>query len=114
MADIKLEIAQKVRNLRRRAKLTQAELAEKAGLSEETIGAIERRKYSPSVETLQSIAGVFHLELHQLFVSDRKKQASEFEDKLAAIVGMVRGRDIKDLELAEQLLRLVFKRLDRD
>ena len=47
----KLEISNNIRKLRFFAnEMTQAELAEKAGVSRQTIIAIEAGKYSPSLE----------------------------------------------------------------
>lgn len=93
--------------------MTQSQLAERAGLSEETIGGIERLKYSPNLETLEKIASVFHLRLHELLRLEERKSASPFEEKLAKITGSLRTRSLEDLELAEDLLERIFERLDR-
>lgn len=93
--------------------MTQSQLAEQAGLSVETIGAIERLKYSPNLETLEKIASVFHLRLHELLQLEEKKSPSPFEDKLAKITDSLRTRSLEDLELTEELLRRIFERLDK-
>lgn len=49
-------IAQKVRQLRKQAKLTQIELAEKSGLPQSHVSRIESARLSPSQATLQKIA----------------------------------------------------------
>jgi ribosome-binding protein aMBF1 (putative translation factor) len=49
-------VAQKVRQLRKQAKLTQVELAKKSGLPQSHISRIEAAKLSPSQATLEKIA----------------------------------------------------------
>ena len=114
MSKSKLErtICRRIRLLREQAGLTQAELAEMAGLSEETVGAMERGKYVPSINTLEKIAASFHLELYQVFRPEERKRASAFDHKIEKMAALLRVRDIGDVERAERLLRLLFKWVD--
>lgn len=58
-------------NIRRlrfdRAEMTQQELAEKVGVTRQTVIAIEGDKYSPSLEVAFRIARVFGLPLEEVF-----------------------------------------------
>ncbi|MEQ8524238.1 MAG: helix-turn-helix transcriptional regulator [Gracilimonas sp.] len=47
--------------------MTQAELAEKVGVTRQTINAIEAAKYSPSLELAFKIANVFDKPLEDVF-----------------------------------------------
>ncbi|KPM47218.1 helix-turn-helix transcriptional regulator [Jiulongibacter sediminis] len=47
--------------------MTQQELAEKAGVTRQTIAAIEKDKYSPSLELAFKIADVFNVPLNEVF-----------------------------------------------
>lgn len=47
--------------------MTQAELAEKVGVTRQTIVAIEQNRYSPSLEVAFRIAGVFGLPIGEVF-----------------------------------------------
>jgi putative transcriptional regulator len=47
--------------------MTQAELAERVGLTRQTIIAIEQGRYSPSLETAFQIAKVFRVPLDDVF-----------------------------------------------
>nr|WP_290965066.1 helix-turn-helix transcriptional regulator [Gracilimonas sp.] len=47
--------------------MTQAELAEKVGVTRQTINAIEAAKYSPSLELAFKIAAVFDKPLEEVF-----------------------------------------------
>ena len=67
MAD-KLKISNNIRRLRFFAdEMTQKELAEKAGVSRQTIIAIEAGKYSPSLELAFRIAHAFDVEIGEVF-----------------------------------------------
>ena len=112
MARIRAIAARNIRRYREEAGLTQAELAERAAVSEETIGAIERLKFSPNVETLQKIAAVFNLEAHELLRPSEAREPSQFEERLARITGRLRARSARDLQLAEDLLDRIFRHTD--
>ena len=47
--------------------MTQSELAERIGMTRQTIAAIEAGKYSPSLEAAFSIAQVFEANLDDVF-----------------------------------------------
>ena len=47
--------------------MTQAELAEKVGVSRQTLNAIEAAKYSPTLELAFRIAEVFGVPLDEVF-----------------------------------------------
>ncbi len=64
----KFEITNNIRKLRFFAnEMTQQELAEKAGVSRQTIIAIEAGKYSPSLELAFRIADVFGVKIGEVF-----------------------------------------------
>lgn len=61
-------ITNSIRTLRFMAgEMTQAELAEKIGMTRQTIAAIEAGKYSPSLEAAFRIAAVFGKPLDDVF-----------------------------------------------
>ena len=47
--------------------MTQGELAEKIGVTRQTVAAIEKGKYAPSLEAAYRIAHVFGVPLDQVF-----------------------------------------------
>ena len=66
---------QKIKNQIRRLRfetneMTQAELAEKARVTRQTIIALEAQKYSPSLELAFRIAKVFNVPLEDIFQSN--------------------------------------------
>jgi putative transcriptional regulator len=57
-----------VRRLRfEHGEMTQAELAEKIGMTRQTVAAIEQNKYSPSLEAAFRIARVFGVGVDDVF-----------------------------------------------
>jgi putative transcriptional regulator len=61
-------ITNSIRRLRfEHGEMTQQELAERVGVTRQTINAIELGKYSPSLEVAFRIALVFGLPLEQVF-----------------------------------------------
>ncbi|MFS0673693.1 helix-turn-helix transcriptional regulator [Ornithinibacillus sp. 179-J 7C1 HS] len=56
-----------VRELRARYRLTQQDLADKIGVSRQTIGLIEKGDYAPSVTLALKMANVFQVPVEQIF-----------------------------------------------
>ena len=69
----KFEINNNIRKLRFFAnEMTQQQLAEKAGVSRQTIIAVEAGKYSPSLELAFRIADVFGVKIGEVFDYEAK------------------------------------------
>lgn len=61
-------VTNSIRELRARAgAMTQQELAERVGVSRQTIVAIEKARYSPTLELAFKIAGVFGEPVERVF-----------------------------------------------
>lgn len=63
-----MEIKNNVNNLRINKKLTQEELANKLGVTRQTIIAIEKGNYTPSVLLALKIAKFFNKKVEDIFV----------------------------------------------
>jgi len=73
--DKKLDIINNIRRLRFFAnEMTQQELAEKAGVSRQTIIAVEAGKYSPSLELAFRIALAFGVTIGEVFDCEVKEE----------------------------------------
>jgi len=65
---LSVPISNRIRRLRfDNDEMTQAELAEKIGMTRQTVAAIEAGKYSPSLEAAFRIAEVFGVPLEKVF-----------------------------------------------
>lgn len=72
----KIEIRNNIRKLRFFAdEMTQQQLAEKAGVSRQTVIAIEAGKYSPSLELAFRIADAFGVPITDVFEHPQTKNA---------------------------------------
>jgi transcriptional regulator with XRE-family HTH domain len=58
-----------VRQLRRSKRLTQAQLAARAGISAKTVGEVERGEANPTVSLLEDICSALSVEVAMLFDS---------------------------------------------
>ena len=64
----KIHIENSVRKLRfNNDEMTQQQLAEEVGVSRQTIVAIEKYKYSPSLDLAFKIALAFDMDIHEVF-----------------------------------------------
>ena len=68
IAMAKMHVKNQIRRLRFECgEMTQQELADRIGLTRQTVNAIEGEKYSPSLEVAFKIAAEFKLPLEQVF-----------------------------------------------
>lgn len=72
--DINKHFGKRLRQLRQMQDMTQEELAEAAGISTSFLGGIERGAKSPTIETIEKLAGALGLTLGEMmsFESDIK------------------------------------------
>jgi putative transcriptional regulator len=72
----KSQVKNNIRTLRFfRDEMTQQQLAEKVGVTRQTIIAMEQGKYSPSLELAFRIARVFDVPLEEVFFYDAEDEA---------------------------------------
>jgi len=67
MATLRQRFGKRVRVLRKKARLSQEELAAKADISVDFLGLIERGINAPSFETLERLAGALEVPVRELF-----------------------------------------------
>lgn len=60
----------KLRELRAAKEWSQSELADKLGVSRQTVNAIETRKYDPSLPLAFKVARVFKMKIEDIFESN--------------------------------------------
>ena len=58
----------RIKELRARDGLTQADLAQKVNVRRETIGSLEANKYNPSLQLAFAISEVFQLRIEEVFI----------------------------------------------
>lgn len=60
-------LSNRIMVLRAEYKMTQKELAEKAGVSRQTIISVEKGRYTPSLTLAFDIAQVFQVDINEVF-----------------------------------------------
>ena len=70
MANLKTQFGRRLKFLRKQASLTQEQLADKTGLTIESISNIERGLFGPKFDNLEKIAAVIEVEVKELFIFD--------------------------------------------
>ncbi|MFC6464848.1 helix-turn-helix transcriptional regulator [Marinilactibacillus sp. GCM10026970] len=67
-------IENRIKVLRAEMKWTQADLAEKVGISRQAVISIEKYKYTPSLELAFQIAAVFDRDINQVFTMKKEEK----------------------------------------
>ena len=97
-----------VRSLRRARGMTQDRLAERSGLSPDTIRRLEHGSFSPSLETLTKLCSGLPLALSTLFESFELGECEPMRE----VVDLLATRTRCEIKLATNLLRSLFNELD--
>jgi transcriptional regulator with XRE-family HTH domain len=95
VTDLRGRLGARVKQLRQARRLTQEQLAERAGLSHKFVGEVERGKGNPTLTTLGSLSDALGVALPDLLGVEAEKplltarQASMVRDALASIETLV-------------------------
>lgn len=111
MKDVAIRLAERVRELRLSADLTQAKLASRAGVTVETVARLERvlrgrssANANPSLETLARLSGALGVELSDLLSTPSRPRPRD--DRIAAVLrGASAATKRRVLRVAEALVR---------
>lgn len=77
-----MEIGQNIQEARKKAKLTQKELAEKVGIATITVQQYERGVRTPKIETLQKIAQALNIDVGVLYGVEVNKGNPQYLNRL--------------------------------
>ena len=75
----------RLRVLRAELDWSQADLAERLGVSRQTVNAIETGKYAPSLPLAFSIARTFNRHIEEIFVAEEKAPAGRLASTRAGL-----------------------------
>ncbi len=111
MEDILKRLGTRIREERKKNRLTQERFAEQVGLSVDYIGYIERGKQAPYLKTLERIAKTLGVEVYELFLFEKGTKKLKTGDAIKELVLSVRNRDPEDIRFAASILRQIFERV---
>ena len=101
-------IGNKLYSFRKKMGMTQAEVAEAAGLSDRTYADIERGSVNMRIETILRICEVLHITPDEILTDDSVSPASKQEELMVRL----NACSPKDKETALQLLSVYLQSLD--
>lgn len=101
-------IGNKLLSIRKRMGMTQAEVAEAAGLSDRTYADIERGSVNMRTETILRICNVLHITPDEILTEESTSLAA----KQAELIERLNTCNPKDKETALQLLSVYLTSLD--
>ena len=104
--DDKKFIGQVIKNARRKAKLTQFQLAEAVGMSEKNLGNIENGKQFPQVNNFLHIIEVLNISLLEFGVN-REISAAESRQKLIKLALTSESKHVENYCRIFELIRLI-------
>ncbi len=106
----KRHLGERILALRKAARMTQAELAEAAGVGNEYISKIERGLGSPSLETLVKVALALQVEIKVLFDFRMTHQAPRPTRDLLRLSSALKNLPDGDVDLVYRLAKRLGKR----
>ncbi len=75
-----MEVSEKLKKVRKEKKISQEQLEARSGVSQSAISAIELRKHTPSIETLEMLAKGLRVPVSDL-IEETKKPAADSGDR---------------------------------
>lgn len=108
MSDIHKQLGNKIRKYRKIKKLTQSQLAELTGLSDNFIGVIERGEGGPTIKTLKKIADALQIKIEELFHFEEETKSSK--QLLKELTQILKHRPIQDIKLLLKIYQEVLER----
>ena len=96
----------RIKELRKKKKLTQDELSEKAGITGKYMGMIERGEVNVSVKILENLAEVLGVQVADFFEFDNQVSPEEQRERLLEMVKSASDSELKLLfKVANTLLK---------
>ena len=110
MAKLQKQLGARVYELREKAGLTQAQLAEKSNVSNDTISRIERGIRSPSFEVLERLAKALDVEVRELFnFSNRPFLKNKCPLELIELLNYLADKKPQDIATISGIAKLILE-----
>lgn len=103
-------VGKRTREERKRLKLTQEELAEKADITANFLGHIERGTKRPTLNTLKKIADVLQIPMAALFVTEKTYKLPREDLFIKRFMSLLRDKKGKEKELVLKIAKMIFKK----
>jgi transcriptional regulator with XRE-family HTH domain len=109
MADIKKKFGVRLFQLRNKVDITQAQLAEKANLSIDSISRLERGERAPSLESLETIASALGVDPMELLNFKGKELAvlAEGPSELLELWNLLRNKKREQIKKIHEIAKVL-------
>ena len=107
-AGLETKIGQRVAEYRETVKLTQEKLAERVGVSVESISRVERGVTLPSITRLASISEALGIELRDLLTLSQGKAAKD--KALDSLHRYLASRTLAEIEVVHDVAKCIFRK----
>jgi len=107
--DLLKRLGNRIRYLRNRAGVTQAQLAERVDISPEFMSRVERGLKAPSLDSANKIADALGITLSDLF-DFQETQRGEKEELVKGLQGMLAVADVETVKLVVEVGRTIVER----
>lgn len=94
MSDLKL-IGQKIKQIRKKRKISQEKLAEMVSMNHRSIVRIENAQTMPTLETLRKIANVLNVDIVDFFKTETLESKEEIIEKIIDYLNNATETDVK-------------------
>lgn len=112
MDDILKKLGARIREERKKAKLTQEEFAKRVDLSVDFIGYIERGKQAPYIKTLERIAKSLNVEVYELFIFQKNSKTKEREAIIKELVFSLDNKKSEYVKLISAITKQIFDKME--
>lgn len=110
MSTIESRIGGKITEVRLRKKLTQAELAERIGVSVESISRLERGVSFPSLKTIVKMSNALGVQIKEFFDFDEyDSKDKSYERELSKFIAFLRTLSEKEVRLIHKVSKEALK-----
>ncbi len=103
------EIGRRVREQRKLVGFSQARLAEKLGVSNETVSRLETGRCTPSLRTIEEIARALRVDLVDLFRV--RPEPTPHDEALDQLVWLMRRRSVPEVHFVVDLVTRIFEHM---
>jgi len=103
-------VGKRIREERKRLKLTQEELAEKADITANFLGHIERGTKRPTLNTLKKIADVLQIPMAALFTTEKTYRLPREDLFIKRFMSLLRDKKGEEKELVLKIAKMIFKK----
>ena len=109
MGALKEGVGRRIQHLRKSARLTQEQLASKAGIDAKYLGSLERGEKGPSFEVLERLVLALQVEPFEPFLFSMKRGREKMRTSQDALLSLVRRTDAPTQALLIHLIQVVLE-----